>query len=106
MNDGFERALFGVAGELQVLAFESGIEQLYEADLRAATRRALHIELGRTVVPEASLKLGSWKGTGDVDIAVHNARGEGYEAIAELKLWRSKKKVDEALWDVWKLGSA
>jgi hypothetical protein len=106
VDAGFKRALVGIAGELQVLAFEGGVDQLYEADLRAASRRSLHLQLGRKVVPEAPLKLTSWRGTGGVDIAVHNAKGSGYEAIAELKLWRGKGKIDEALWDAWKLGSA
>jgi hypothetical protein len=98
--------LYGIAGELQVLAFESGIDHLYEADLRAAARRSLHIQLGRKVIPEAPLKIASWKGTGGVDIAVSTARDKGYEAIAELKLWKNRGKIDEALWDAWKLASA
>ena len=109
MDLALRRALVGIAGQLQVLAFESGIDQLYEADLRATVRRALHIQLGREVIPEAELELVSWrKRTGRVDIGVLTATGKRYEAIAELKLWKPPKEdqVDWAIWDAWKLGSA
>jgi len=105
MDEFFRRAMFGIAGELQVLAFEGGINHIYEADLRSATRRALQIGRPTPVVPESPLRLNDWRNVGAADIAVRK-KGEGREALAELKVWRSVDKINEALWDAWKLASA
>lgn len=105
MDKVFEQATVGIAGALQVLAFESGITSIYEADLRAATRRAVQTHLAQKVVVEAPVKLARWK-VGAADIAVRKAKGAGYGAIAELKLWKDIAKIDETIWDAWKLASA
>lgn len=104
MDKVFEQATVGIAGALQVLAFESGITSIYEADLRAATRRAVQTHLAQKVVVEAPVKLARWK-VGAADIAVRKAKGAGYGAIAELKLWKDIAKIDETIWDAWKLAS-
>jgi hypothetical protein len=104
MDERFHRALFAIAGEMQVLAFEVGIDRIYEADLRSATRRALQLRSATPVVPEAPLKLKEWN-VGAADIAVLK-KGTGFEALAELKVWRKPDKINEALWDAWKLASA
>jgi len=106
MDELFRRALYGIAGELQVIAFEGDINGIYEADLRSATRRALQMLRTSPVVPEKSVPLKDWKKVGATDIAVQKGKGAGYEALAELKVWRSLDKIDEALWDAWKLASA
>jgi len=100
------RALYGIAGELQVLAYEADISSLYESDLRAATRRNLQIHIAKRVIAEAQVKPASWKGVGGVDIAIKSASGKGYDALLELKLWKDKGKMDESVWDAWKLASA
>jgi len=107
MDEVFRHALYGIAAELQLLAFEADADSLYEADLRSATRRALQIHLGQKVVIEAKASLPNWKAkTGRFDIGVRKQSGNGYDALAELKLWRDKGKSAEAAWDAWKLASA
>jgi hypothetical protein len=104
MDDTYRSALYGIAGELQVLAFEGGIEHIFEADLRSATRRALQLCRAGLVVPEAKVHLKDWKKVGRADIAVK--KGTRYKSLAELKVWRVVDKIDEAIWDAWKLASA
>jgi hypothetical protein len=100
------RALPGIAGTMQVLAFETGIERTYEADLRAATRRPLQAHMANAVIPEASLPLSLWPKVGTFDVAVRTAKGKGIEALFELKWCHEVKKMSEALWDAWKLATA
>ena len=64
---------------------------------------ALQIRLANDVLVEASIKPEAWKGARTVDLAVRTARAKGWEAIAELKWWSGKNKVEETLWDAWKL---
>lgn len=106
MDAGLQRALYGVAAELQLLAFESDITQIYEADLRAAMRRSLHVATGRRVVPEAKIAIPTWPRAGTVDIAVRSAKGSGWDALVELKVWKQPSKIFETGWDAWKLASA
>jgi hypothetical protein len=107
MDDVFRRALFGIAAELQLLAFEADAESLYEADLRSASRRALQMHIAQKVVIEAHVTPLTWKpGTGRFDIGIRKRSGTGFDALAELKLWKGKGKSVEAAWDAWKLASA
>ena len=107
MDDAIRHALYGIAGELQVRAFEADIRDLYEADLRAATRRAVHLATGRKVVVEAKVALRTWKaGTGGVDVGVVSAKASTFDALIEVKWWRSASKAIETIWDAWKLASA
>jgi hypothetical protein len=91
---------------MQALAFETGIDRTYEADLRAATRRALQTHLANAVIPEASVPLSAWPKVGTFDVAVRTAKGKGFEALFELKWCHEQKKMSEALWDAWKLATA
>lgn len=107
MDEVFERATYGIAAELQTLAFEGDVAFLYESDLRSAARRALQMHVSHPVVLEASATPSSWKPkTGRCDVAIRNKSADGFDALAELKLWKSEEKADEAVWDAWKLGSA
>jgi hypothetical protein len=105
MDELFRRALYGIAGELQVLAFQRDISQIYEADLRSATQRALQLRRASPVNVEAPVCPKTWK-AGGIDIAVRALKKTGYEALAELKVWQDPNKINEALWDAWKMASA
>jgi hypothetical protein len=104
VDDVVRRAAFGIAGEMQVLAFEAGgPRRVYEADLRSATRRMLQMHHKNRVLVEVSLKPAGWKAVGGVDIAVAGAKAtSAFDALFELK-WGGK--VEETLWDAWKLAA-
>lgn len=111
MEELFSGALFAAAGELQVLAFEVGIDRTYEADLRAALRRAVQmgagaLDVGLRVEPEVDTQLADWPGVGKADLGVRGAADDGYRALAELKWCRDDGQIEECLWDLAKMALA
>ena len=104
MNDLVKLAAVGIAGEMQVLAFEAGgPSRVYEADLRSTTRRMIQLHHKNRVAAEVSVKPTGWKAIGGVDIAVYGAKASSaFDGLFELK-WGGK--VEESLWDAWKLAA-
>src|SRR4051794_9909918 len=98
------RSALGIAGAMQMLAFEAGApERLYEADLRSTTRRMLQLHHKNPVAAEVSVKPAGWKSVGGVDVAVYGAKQtSAFDAVLELK-WGAS--IDETLWDAWKLAA-
>lgn len=106
MDAQIQRALYGIAATVQLLAFESNISEVYEADLRAAARRSLLLATKRRVIPEAKVSIPTWLNIGRVDLAVRSATGSGWDALVELKVWKTPAKAFETGWDAWKLACA
>ena len=106
MDDALDRALVGTAGTLQVLAYESGIEQLREFDLKAALRRCLQMQFRERVIAERSGSApAGFKGVSTVDLIVPNPKSEMWRGALELKWFGGKNKVAECLWDAFKVAA-
>jgi hypothetical protein len=111
-----QSALYGAAGDLQVLAFEVGTAATYEPDMRSALRRALQVSLGlhpvdgaagARVKPEMKAELDDFPSVGAFDLAIESQGGGGpYLAVFELKWCRGPNDVWMCLWDVAKTGLA
>lgn len=101
LDEVMRRAMLGVAGELQTEIAETVPEQITEADLRGALRRAIQAQLGpgaRVEVPMPATE--SWAGRlGALDLAVSN------QLACEVKWCRAPDKLGEVLWDALKLAA-
>src|SRR4051812_49427702 len=94
-------ASFGAAGEVQMEAHEVGVLHVAEADLRRAFRRALQLQLGPVVLPEAAsrFKLSDWPGgLRGPDVVVRHPEDSADRAYAEMK-WCRENTMFEVLWD-------
>jgi hypothetical protein len=106
MDDALRRALVGTAATLQLLAYESGIEQLREFDLKSALRRCLQLQFHERVVAELTGSApAGFGGVSTVDLIVPNPRSQMWRAALELKWWSSPGKVRESLWDAYKVAA-
>jgi hypothetical protein len=104
-DEALARSLLGAAGELQAAIAEIGATAVTESDMRSAMRRALQMQLGPRIDPEAKCALPYWPRVGAADLAVRPDDPDERRRVLELK-WCRTDKLYESLWDVLKVASA